>query len=244
VALLLRSTPKGLRVGSGTCIQIQDRYLIATAGHNLRGLVLNQIEVLPRGSNLEGALPIVAGQFRTSPDVGWLEVDSAAVQLSHMAAVGLSQVSPLRDDGADHITVLIQGYPAERVTPPGTDSDRVHVESDGLLTLVIPPQSRSSIVPGVDFSIEYPPWDSSVDEFPLPEPPGASGGGVWLAPVFQDHCIWAPEQSRLLGLVESWQSKTKELFCVRIEQWLSAVQEDRPEFASDIDASVGWSKSA
>ena len=241
VALLLRPTPRGLRVGSGTVVRIGSNYLIVTAGHNLNGLALNQIEVLPRGSNLEPPLPIVSGQFRISPDVGWLEVDSTALQSSSIKAVDLSQLGPLNDEGLSQVVVLVQGYPCERVTPLASDSDRSHVESDGLLTLVIPPLARSSIVPDVDFSVEYPPWDGSIDHLPLSAPPGASGGGVWRVPVFRDSCLWDPEQSRLLALVESWQSKSKELFCVHIEQWLSAVRQDRPEFAAEIDASInGW----
>lgn len=231
VALLLKPTPNELRIGSGTCIRIANTYLIATAGHNLNGLALDQIELLPRGDNIEAPLPIVAGRFRTSPDVGWLEVDSAAIRRSSIKAVDICQLSPLIDEGRSQVVVLVQGYPSERVKTVAKSFKRPHVESDGLLSLVIPPQERSGVVPSVDFAIEYPPWDGSVDQLPLPEPPGASGGGVWQVPIFDNHAIWTPEQSCLLGVVESWQAKSKELFCVRIEQWLSVVRQDRPELS-------------
>lgn len=236
VALLLRPTQNELRIGSGTCIQIANTYLIATAGHNLDGLTLNQIELLPRGNNIEDPLPVVAGKFRTSPDVGWLEVDSASVQRSSIKAVNINQLSPLIDEGRGQVVVLVQGYPSKRVKPAAKSIDRPHVESDGLLSLVIPLQKQSKVAQPVDFAIEYPPWEDSIDQLSLPEPPGVSGGGVWQAPAFNNNIIWAPEQSRILGLVESWHMKNKELFCVRIEQWLSIVREDKPELSVEIDA--------
>ena len=48
--------------------------------------------------------------------------------------------------------------------------------------------------------------------------------------------MWDPGQSRLVGLVESSKEKPKELFCVRIEQWLEAVCRDLPEFTDEVRA--------
>ncbi|MEQ1590473.1 MAG: hypothetical protein ABL902_08990 [Gallionella sp.] len=243
VALLLRPTLNELRIGSGTCIRIANTYLIATVGHNFDGLALNQIELLPRGGNTEASLPIVAGQFRTSPDVGWLEVDSEAILRSNIKAVDICQLSPLVDEENNQVVVLVQGYPGERVKAVAESTHCPHVESDGLLSLVIPPRERSKVVPFVDFAIEYPPWDRSVDQLPLPVPLGISGGGVWQVPTFDNQVLWTPGQSRLLGLVESWQEKSRELFCVRIEQWLSVVQQDRSDLSVEIDAAIaGWTK--
>jgi hypothetical protein len=40
----------------------------------------------------------------------------------------------------------------------------------------------------------------------------------------------------MVGLVQSWRKSSKELFCVRIEQWLAALAEDVPELANDLNA--------
>jgi hypothetical protein len=58
VALLIRESADKRQVGSGVCVRIGGRYLVATVRHNLqdddeRDLNLSHIEVRPRGEKWE-----------------------------------------------------------------------------------------------------------------------------------------------------------------------------------------------
>jgi hypothetical protein len=147
----------------------------------------------------------------------------------------LRQLASISNHEDGVLPVQIQGYPAAQVRPGKEQSTRPGVESLALLTLSIARAERSEVSEGVDFSVEYPPWDGSVDDLGLPPPPGESGGGVWL-PAFVDNVFWEPSQTRLVGLVESWKRDTKELFCIHIKQWLSTLVEDIPELGASIAA--------
>lgn len=245
-ALLLRPREHQLEIGSGTCVRIGDCYLIATAGHNLEGLGPRQIEVVPTGAYHEQAIQVIAhGSSSSSVDVGWLELDPVAVERSRLKAVTLDQLASLSDEGPDAVVVLVQGYPANSVEVPESADSRPHVESDGLVTLVIPPRERSSFCAGVDFAVEYPPWDGSLDNSGLPAPPGVSGGGVWQVPIFGEDEIWALERARFIGVARSWLRSERELFAVRVEHWLNLVRKDKTELTLQIDLVVNrWSASA
>ena len=59
VALLIRECADRLEVGSGACVQIGDRYLVATVKHNIqdddgKDLKLSDVEVRPRGRKIRG----------------------------------------------------------------------------------------------------------------------------------------------------------------------------------------------
>lgn len=101
------------------------------------------------------------------------------------------------------------------------------MESDGLLTLSIPPSARGvRHQVGIDFSIEYPPHDGSVDHLPLAPPPGNSGGGIWLIPGFEAGKIWLQEDIKLVAIARKWYKPSKEVWGTRIDFWLQLVWED------------------
>jgi hypothetical protein len=230
-----------LIIGSGTCVEIGDRCFIATAGHNLDGAQLSNIELVLSGRKTSPEIEILAGKYRTLPDVGWLEVDLTFIREYGISPVPLTQLAPLRDDESIRVPVMLQGYPGARVKISPNSANRPGVESTGLLTLVVPPSKRSSLAAGVDFSIEYPTWDGTTEE--APPPPGESGGGIWVPPKFKPNTIWEPGQAKMVGLVESWVRRTNEVFCVRIEQWLDALAEDIPELAPELKSFLAGASS-
>ena len=223
VAILLRPEEDQLEIGSGTVIKVGGRYLVSTAGHNLSGVGREQIEVLPRGANLERPLSVVSLGRDGSRDLGWLELEAAEVEASTLRAVEGWQLGDLEEPPDAPAVVLVQGYPAARVELTGGASARTSVQSDGLQTLLVPARERSRPLTAGEFSVEYPPWDGSLDRSRLAPPPGVSGGSVWQVPIFEGEQLWALDQARLVGIAKSWRRRDKELVCSRIGQWLDVV---------------------
>jgi hypothetical protein len=244
VALLLRDTDR-LEIGSGTCFKIGQRYIIATVAHNLADLDLSQIEAVPRGAYYSDKLVLTAKNHVQSiggveVDLAWIEVEASSFERSpQLSAFSLDQVAPGYPDEVV-TSCFLQGYPSGKVEVLNAQaSARPSVESDGLLTLSIPPPARSvRHQNGVDFAVEYPPHDESVDHLPLAPPPGNSGGGIWLIAGFEEGKLWVPEDVKLLAITRKWYKPGKEVWGTRIDFWLKLVWTDFSELRGDIERSI------
>ncbi len=142
-------------------------------------------------------------------DVAWLELDVTRFDPFSFSFITPTQISGLKLE--DQVQpCLVQGYSAASVDPPANYLDRPLVKSDGLMTLTIPPVRRKGAhQPMVDIAVEFPPHDRSQDGQGLPPPPGMSGGGIWLAPRFDDHIVWSAELSKLIGIGAGGGTETK-----------------------------------
>lgn len=238
-ALLLRTNPNALDIGSAVGIQIAGTFFLATAGHNLKGLDRRHIEAIPAGRLNLPLLPVRGmGIHRLSEteniDVAWIELDLSVHDKPGIAFVSLNQM------GASSKTqglqpCFVQGFPAEMVHEVSNSEHRFLVESDGFLTLLIPSDSwRTQHRSLVDIAVEYPPHDGSLHDRGVPDPPGVSGGGFWLCPRFEDYLVWTPDAARLLGIARGWWRSEKELVATRIECWLELVSEDFPHIRPQI----------
>jgi hypothetical protein len=243
VALLLRPRPDQLDIGSAVAIEIGGHRLLATAAHNIRGLDPTQIEPLPAGRRLATHIPIRSARVhplaeKENVDVAWLEIDPSVANLD-LSFVRLDQIirsAPTED----RLPCLVQGFPAETVDKPLTISAIPLVESDGLLTLTIAAHRRQSVHrPDVDLGVEYPPHDGSLDGAGLPAPPGASGGGFWLFPRFENDRIWSPEAFKLIGIARGWWKADREFLATRIDRWITLVAEDFPDTRPSIKDVLG-----
>ena len=241
VALLLRSTSDSLDIGSGTCFRIGRRYLIATVAHNVSHLDLSQIEAVPRGAYYSNKLSLVAKNHLHNDqgaevDVAWIEVEAGDFERSSdLSAFSLGQVATYPEDVVT--ACFLQGYPGERVelVKPQA-SARPSVASDGLLTTSILPSARGvHHQAGIDFAIEYPPHDGSLDKAPLAAPPGVSGGGIWWLPGFKDNKVWLQDEVRLLAIARKWYKPSREVWGTRIEFWLKLVAADFGDLREEIE---------
>jgi hypothetical protein len=242
VALLLRSDPDTLEIGSGTCFKIGRRYLIATVAHNVSDFDLSQIEVVPRGAYYSDKLVLAAKNHiqtlqESEVDLAWIEVEANSFERSpSLDAFSLEQTAPRYPE--EVVTpCFLQGYPSGKVElVESKASVKPSVESDGLLTLSIPPSARGvRHQHGIDWAIEYPPHDESVDHLPLAAPPGNSGGGIWLIPNFEDGKLWLPGDVKLLAIVRKWYKPSKEVWGTRVDLWLKLISEDFPELRGDVE---------
>jgi|GEM_PF-3103500 len=251
VALLLRSAPDKLEIGSGTCFKIGQRYIIATVAHNVADLDLSEIEAVPRGAYYSDKLVLKAKNHVQSlggveVDLAWIEVEASSFERSpQLSAFSLHQVAPGYPDEVV-TSCFLQGYPSGKVELIDSKaSARPSVESDGLLTLSIPPFARSvHHQDGVDFAVEYHPHDESVDHLPLAPPPGNSGGGIWLIAGFEDGKLWVPEDVKLLAITRKWYKPGKEVWGSRIDFWLKLIWEDFSELRGDIECAMKATDSA
>jgi hypothetical protein len=92
------------------------------------------------------------------------------------------------------------------------------------------PVERSDIDQDVELVLDY-----SGAEWPLPIPKGMSGGGVWSVQTALAPLVWAPANSRLVGITKSWLESSRHLLAVKVEHWLRLVSCDFPDLRDTID---------
>lgn len=238
VALLLRSSLGSLEVGSGVCVRIGNRYLVATVRHNLqddkgKDLQISDLEVRPRGEKYGEPLKVQRMGLSPNLDLAWLELDPEASKRPHLAFVTTDHIAFLQEED-DHQPCFLVGYPAQMADKPSDAQQRPLLASAGVLTLSIAPKRRQSPGDYGTFAIEYPTHDRSLDDS-LPLPHGVSGGGVWLFPGFADHLVWSPERARLVGIAKSWWKDCREEVALRVECWLKLVANQIPEVGEEVE---------
>jgi len=237
VALII-SSPGGVFVGSASCIQIGQVFLLATAAHNLDDFPdASQIRLLPRGVRASPGIPFLRRSHpRSEPhphDVAWIEVQPEIVTRDGLQFVGLDDIAPGTQHSTDH-PFFVQGFPAEELL--------VHSESDldlmslGLGTMSVPVNS------GDDLVVEYPPQSAADVGLELVPPDGISGGGIWTFPSFSDHIVWSPAQMRLVAINRSWQQSRGLLFAELIDHWLRLVWHDFIALRGEIESMAEASK--
>jgi hypothetical protein len=152
--------------------------------------------------------------------------DPAAPMPPRLRFVSSDQISSIEKD-IDLQPCPLQGYPSDRVQLPINSDQRPFLESDGLFTLSISPgRRRARRNAGIDIAIEYPPHDRSLEGQGLPDPPGVSGGGIWLFPRFVENLIWSADKVKLLAIARGWWREECELLGTKVECWLSMLKEE------------------
>ena len=82
----------------------------------------------------------------------------------------------------------------------------------------------------LDLILEYGTDDSEV----LPIPKGMSGGGIWSIPTDLNPPVWAPNKSKIVGIIRAWRERSRHLIANRIEHWLDLVASDFPGLQGEI----------
>jgi len=240
VALLLSTA--GIHVGSGTCIKIGSRHLIATVAHNLEGLTdFGQVGVAAFGApGFSNQTPKVVGWGQRGGsadqlDIAWLEIHPGAVEpwarQWNRIFVTLDRVNVAPIPAQRHVSLL--GQPAASVKQDKfQDQPRLALSPLPYSGLTISKPEGDPTT--TDIFVEYPKaayTEHGLKELPVAE--GLSGSGLWLLNDEQPG-LWTPEHAQLVGIQNAW-SKFKYLRGNRIRDWLKMVREDIPELASEID---------
>jgi hypothetical protein len=249
VALVFYPDPAGQPqdVGAGTCIQLGDRYFVATAGHNL--LTADGTEIPKEQLLIVHADSPSRAQTRWEPivrmgrrgggkgeplDLGWLEIP-ASVALK-MGKVFLQRTDlELNWHTLGHGAVTF-GYPTQFIDRQVFAAEgRLQVSGIAFPGKLLPDEGWPKTADaGSDVIIEF--WNQGwfmhkPDEvFTLAVPRGLSGGGIW-ALNFKGTLVWSPGDIRLAAVQHS-AVEGSYLRGNQIGAWLRMIAEDLPELSS------------
>lgn len=239
-----------LENGSGTCIEIGGRYLVATAAHNLDDVKeYREIGV--------GALGFFGGFSQQTPkvinhgrrggendplDIAWLEIHPGAVPF--WESIWKRKFVTLDRVRLDPVPVLVNafvfGQPSIEVKVQRSSPDAP--PAVGLAPLPYLTKTVESDNPMLSLCVEYPLEMMTAEGIkPTPDPKGISGGGIWLVNAGTDG-IWSPDQAQLAAVERSWSKKGRFLRGNLMGEWLRMVREDIPDLATFIDPYLTGSK--
>jgi hypothetical protein len=195
-ALVLFFAENHVEVGSATCVQFGDRFLLATAAHNIAELDSEDIRIVAPLSTSEAWLPIASRNWRLEDllDVGWLEITETVALSSGLSFIDAEMLAPFEEPTPESL-YLAQGIPAELSSASGRT---ISLTSLAYMTIPVEPGSTA---PHLEIVLDY-----SGSESPLPIPEGMSGGGIWSIQNNFDLQVWAPENSRLVGITDQTDS--------------------------------------
>ena len=231
--------------GSGTCIRIGERFLIATAAHVVADVPLERLGVLMwRGWGQ--IVPRVLGRGVRGGgdddllDIAWLEIPAPFAAMAPRLWVPLDRLDLLPQAPRTYAfaygapeeqsrEVSLQGRPAFAFNPMGFASKTIS-------------RTTGAKVPAdwdYDVFLDYP--DAPRHEVPdhwlkrVPRAGGMSGCGIWtVRPT--SAAVWSPEYAGLAAVQHSWHSEERWLRGTLIRHWLEMVREDIPALAPEIDA--------
>lgn len=232
-------------IGSGTCIKIEGRYLVATAAHVISKVSVGDIVLVPTGGpNPVSHRPRVigrgtsGGELNDDVDVGWLEIHPDDVQMLRKDFDPpdriVSGIQHLPDDLA-----LLCGYPGELIPKDLLERKFLGVQPVGYYTTTIgtsnwPLPSKQEF----DIYLDYNTQDAvSTDgeKIKMPDAPGFSGGGIWAAHAnVQKDTIWSPSAASLIAIDRSWFKEKQWARGTQIQHWLRLIDQDLPMLSSSI----------
>ncbi len=216
VALVMTQSNGGVDVGSGTCVRLKDRYLVATAGHNLSSSSDESIHIVaPKSSGYLPARIVASGKGPN--DVGWLELKPETEVLAALTFLDARDLD-LHDEPSESSLYLAHGLPAKIAS---VKEELISLASLGFMTIPAPTNGDAD---GSSLILDY----SSPRES-LPIPSGMSGGGVWSLQTELEPRVWSAENSKLVGIIRSWDKIRDHLTATRIGVWLDAVEKATEE---------------
>ena len=240
VAIVLDSQ-QSPRIGTGTCIQVGERFFVATAAHVLTGHGAGEIRLVTQRDEHDGLVEIVGmgrrgGGEYDKVDIAWIELDPRSAARLPKKFIQVHSLRPYCRH-LDSDLVFLLGFPSARVV-----SERM---PDGRQWLDFQPVGRTTLefeeqpVIGrdeYDFFLRYPDRGvSDMDGKPVAasDPHGVSGATVWAVEI-NEHRIWLPERARVIGIQHSW-SRGKWLRATQVQHWLRLLSEDVPQLRPLID---------
>lgn len=237
-------TVRGFVPGSGLCVRIADRFLVATAAHVVLPLADDEIHFQAGREAQFASVPIAGVHTRgggdaEAIDLAWLEIEPAVAGRLPRAFVPLNQLEPgFRETHQDRI--FAHGCPGRLIDPSLIEREgRLNIVPYGLLTRGLGPGEHPR-PPAVDTEIFFVytgedsrrPSSGTVEQAGR-DPTGMSGGSIWAAHCERD--VWSLDQARMIGIIASWYPDNRCMRGTRIEHWLRFVADDFSELAPLID---------
>ena len=219
------------RMSSGVLVSIDGHLFLATAAHAVPSQLGSQLSfVVPKTKAIDAeALPILrCGKIESKwPDVGFLELDPAGTSpVLRKEAIGLGQIS-LRGPGHPECRCLLFAYSSEVIRTEQTDLSQLHLtfRPMGYCNAPIKPEkwpnvssADSASDQAVDIFLPYDPeeemwyYEENERDDDLPEPRGATGGGLWQGSATKvelwkcrgSPTVWDSKQVERNGEVCAW----------------------------------------
>ena len=203
--------------GSATCIELRGVRYLLTAAHvvqNRQGgqLAARAIGVVfgtePGPNNSFVQRILIAGGRPDDPlDIALLELSPEGADAIAASKDFLPEKRLLRGVSADETRLFaVYGTPSS-LSPLSLIKQTFTAGPMCYATISCHP-FPSHLDPSHDIALEYNKSSnistSQEGEVEAPEPPGLSGGGIWLATEPQEGVFWDPSESKLIGVQHSW----------------------------------------
>jgi hypothetical protein len=234
------SCEKLLGRGTGTCIQIGGRYLVATAAHIFEKTPATYqaavVCLTESGSTIwPTSWPRIRGGADELVDVAFLELESAVATTTGRSFIQVRTLDPFYQEAASDLA-FVYGYPwpVEMLEKGATGRDRFGLVTVADMTGFLVTSSQQENEP-FDLRVRYTrplergaPPPGRVHR--LPDPRGLSGGAVWaMTGAGQDARL------RVVGTVRAWCETEHWLQCDRIGHWMQFVADERPDVRLEIE---------
>jgi hypothetical protein len=226
------------RMTSGVLVSIAGHLFVATVAQAVPSQPEDRLLfVVPKTKAMDAeALPILrCGKSQSEwPDVGFLELDPAeALPVLRKDVIDLDHIS-VRGPGHPECRCLLFGYSSEMVPTEQADPSQLHLTFRPMCysNAPIKPENWPKVSsadpasdPTVDVFLPYDPeeekwyYEENEADANLPEPRGATGGGLWQGSLSKVE-LWNAEGVQLLGIQSRWNEKEKVVRGWQIIHWL------------------------
>ena len=223
--------------GSGTCIQVGDRYFVATAAHVIASSQKEEIWLIHQTAPTENQIPILACGTRGGTaneddiDVGWIELEGNTAIGLNKTFIQLAQIQP-NVAFVENDLVVINGYPGALVNKQLLKLRELSVQSIAYHTVTLPksewPNGKQE---AFDIITNYPSDGNILTDgtpYSLPDAPGISGGGIWSMNITTAG-LWSPMSAQLIGVFRSWSDSHRWGRGTQIQHWLKLISDSHPE---------------
>ncbi len=226
------------RMTSGVLVSIGGHLFVATVGQAVPSQPENGLLfVVPKTKAIAAeTLPILrCGKSESEwPDVGFLELDPAgALPVLRKEVIALDHIS-VRGPGHPECRCLLFGYSSEMIRAERTDPSQLQVTFRPMCysNAPIKPENWPNVSSAdprsdetVDILLPYDPekemwyYEENEGDKNLPEPRGATGGGLWQGSSTKVE-NWNAEGVQLIGIQSRWNEKEKYVRGWQIIHWL------------------------
>jgi hypothetical protein len=231
---------------SGTLVAIGVREFIATTAHtlspSLKSLVLIGHGLHPL--NRDDIKIVKAGRAKGgNPDVAYIELEPGTIKTLGREAIDVGRLCDV-GPGQPGRMAFLYGCPHALIKNAVNHKRREAIIGfhsftypNAVLAVDEWPAVPKDAVPpkrSVDLFIPYDVTEEMIVIRPvrgnrLPNPKGASGGGIWQGVGPLKGAVWHVDKVKLVAIQSSWDEQRKYIRGVQIKQWVRLIERDYPD---------------
>lgn len=235
---------------SGTFVAIGGREFIATAAHTVPpsrpSLVLIGQGLHP--VKRDDIKIVAAGRMKGgTPDVGYIEIEPGTTKQLGREPIGVDRLCDAGPGRSGRIAFLY-GCPYALIRKGVNHKLQqaiigIHSFTYPNSVLAVdewPTVQRNAETPkrAVDLFIPYDVTEEMIVSHRfgnrLPDPKGASGGGIWQGTGPVKGGVWHVGKVKLIAIQSSWDEKRKYVRGIQIKHWIRLIERDYPDLQSEL----------